>query len=115
MNTYPSRCTGFAAVLAHAVAAGIMASSRGSARVAPAPFRNVRLGMAFFVINMSSPYFSVGPTVQPLVEDFGASPSPGGKGHFETGLLISSSVESRTPVPPSRFSFTRDGVHTVHA
>jgi hypothetical protein len=53
MNTKPSLGTGFAAVLANAVAAGIMASSRGSARAACAPFRNVRLGIAFFVINIA--------------------------------------------------------------
>src|SRR5262245_16009934 len=53
MNTNPSLGTGFAGVLAQAVAAGIIASSRGSARVAPAPFRNVRLRIAFFVINIT--------------------------------------------------------------
>src|SRR5215470_4365667 len=53
MNTNPSLGTGFAAVLAHAVAAGIMASSSGRARAACAPFRNVRLGIAFFVINIT--------------------------------------------------------------
>src|SRR2546422_763872 len=63
--TNPSLGTGFAGVLAHAVAAGIMASSRGSARAACAPLRNVRLGIAFFVINITlSLFVSVGPTVQ---------------------------------------------------
>src|SRR6267142_1061416 len=57
MNTNPSLGTGFAGVLAHAVAAGIMASSRGSARAACAPFRNVRLGIAFFVINITLSFF----------------------------------------------------------
>src|SRR5215510_12967501 len=62
MNTNPSLGTGFAGVLAHAVAAGIMASSSGSARVAPAPFRNVRLGIALFVINITlSFYIASGP------------------------------------------------------
>src|SRR5438876_11088255 len=55
--TNPSLGTGFADVLAHAVAAGIMASSRGSARAACAPFRNVRLGIAFFVINITLSFF----------------------------------------------------------
>jgi hypothetical protein len=52
MKTKPSLATGFAGVFAHAVAAGIIASSRGSARAACAPFRNVRLGIAFFVMIM---------------------------------------------------------------
>src|SRR5262245_47889723 len=53
MNTKPSLGTGFAGVCAHAVAAGIIASRRGSARVARALFRNVRLGIAFFVKNIA--------------------------------------------------------------
>src|SRR5262245_53086103 len=60
MNTNPSLGTGFAGVLAQAVAAGIIASSRGSARAACAPLRNVRLGIAFFVINITlSPLCSI--------------------------------------------------------
>src|SRR5262249_902982 len=51
IKTNPSLGAGFAGVLAHAVAAGIIASSKGSPRVAPAPFRNVRLRIAFFVMN----------------------------------------------------------------
>src|SRR3989442_8140559 len=47
MYTKPRRRTGLAGVLACAVAAGIIASSSGSARVAWRPFRNVRLGSAF--------------------------------------------------------------------
>src|SRR5262249_32662753 len=58
MNTNPSLGTGFAGVLAHAVAAGIIASSRGSARAACAPFRNVRWGIAFFVINITLSFLS---------------------------------------------------------
>jgi hypothetical protein len=52
MNTKPSLGTGFAGVWAHAVAAGIIASSRGRARAACALLRNVRLGIAFFVKNI---------------------------------------------------------------
>src|SRR5882724_2938418 len=55
MNTKPSLGTGFAGVSAHAVAAGIIASSKGSARAACALFRNVRLGIAFFVKNIGPP------------------------------------------------------------
>src|SRR5215813_12299727 len=51
MNTNPSLGAGLAGVLANAVAAGIIASSRGSAIAAPAPLRNVRLGIAFLVMN----------------------------------------------------------------
>ena len=43
INTKPSRGTGFAAVWAHAVDAGIIASSSGRASAACAPLRNVRL------------------------------------------------------------------------
>src|SRR6059036_566838 len=50
MYTKPRRRTGLAGVLAWAVAAGIIASSSGSARVAWRPFRNVRLGSAFLLI-----------------------------------------------------------------
>ena len=50
MKTKPSRRTGLAAVLASGVAAGTIASSNGSAIVAPMPRRNVRRGMAFLVI-----------------------------------------------------------------
>src|SRR5262249_39943823 len=57
MNTNPSLGTGFAGVLAHAVAAGIMASSSGSARAACPPFRNVRLGIAFFVMNITVSFY----------------------------------------------------------
>ncbi len=53
MKTKPSRRTGLAGVLAKAVAAGIIASRRGSASVACTPFRNVRLGSAFFVMIMT--------------------------------------------------------------
>src|SRR5215468_9552851 len=51
MNTNPSLGAGLAGVLANAVAAGIIASSRGSAIAAPAPLRNVRRGIAFLVMN----------------------------------------------------------------
>src|ERR1051325_7041486 len=50
MKTKPSLGTGLAGVFAHAVAAGIIASSSGSASAACAPFRNVLLGIAFFVM-----------------------------------------------------------------
>src|SRR5215216_3514234 len=53
MNTNPSLGTGFAGVSAHAVAAGIIASSKGRARAACALLRNVRRGMAFFVRNIT--------------------------------------------------------------
>src|SRR4029450_6443248 len=53
MNTKPRRRTGFAAVCAHAVPAGIMASSHGHASAAPPPFRTVRPGIAFFVRNIA--------------------------------------------------------------
>jgi hypothetical protein len=53
MNTNPSLRTGFAAVWAHAVAAGIMASSNGRESAAPALFNNVLLGIAFFVRNIA--------------------------------------------------------------
>src|SRR5689334_10405084 len=51
----PNRGTGFAAVAAVAVIAGTMASSSGSARVAPTPRRNVRRGNDCFVMIMTSP------------------------------------------------------------
>jgi hypothetical protein len=53
MYTKPSLGTGLAGVCAHAVAAGIIASSRGSASAAFAlPFKNVRRGSAFLVMIM---------------------------------------------------------------
>jgi hypothetical protein len=52
MKTKPSRRTGLAGVFASAVAAGIIASSSGRARVAPIPRRNVRRARAFFVMIM---------------------------------------------------------------
>src|SRR5207248_2618215 len=52
MNTKPSLGTGLAGVFAHAVAAGIIASSSGNASAACAPLRNVRLGIAFLVMNI---------------------------------------------------------------
>jgi hypothetical protein len=53
MNTNPSLGTGLAGVWAHAVAAGIIASSSGRASVADALFRSVRLGIAFLVRNIT--------------------------------------------------------------
>src|SRR5579871_2096685 len=41
---HPSRLLGLAAVLARGVCAGTIESSKGSARLTPAPRRNVRLG-----------------------------------------------------------------------
>src|SRR5688572_22927015 len=56
MNTNPRRRTGLAGVLAHAVAAGIIASNNGRDSVAPMmPRRNVRRGKALFVINIDPP------------------------------------------------------------
>src|SRR5437588_7735589 len=52
MTTKRSFVTGLAGVLAPAVAAGIIASSRGNASAACAPLRNVRLGIAFLVMNI---------------------------------------------------------------
>src|SRR5688572_24058291 len=46
------RCFGLAAVWASSVAAGTIASSKGSASVAPAPRRTVRREMCFLVRNM---------------------------------------------------------------
>jgi hypothetical protein len=57
MNTKPSLGTGFAGVWSHAVAAGIIASSSGSARAACALLRNVRLGIAFFVKNITLSFY----------------------------------------------------------
>ena len=53
MYTKPSRRTGFAAVLASAVAAGTIASSSGNARLTPMPRRNVRRGNAILLMNMT--------------------------------------------------------------
>ena len=50
----PSRGDGFAGVLARAVAAGTMASSSGSASVAPIPRRKVRRGSDMRVIIMTA-------------------------------------------------------------
>ena len=50
MYTKPRRRTGVASVLARAVAAGIIASSKGRATVAPMPRRKVRRGINFFVM-----------------------------------------------------------------
>jgi hypothetical protein len=50
MKTKPRRRTGFAAVFARGVAAGTIDSNKGSAREAPIPRRNVRRGIAFFVM-----------------------------------------------------------------
>ena len=52
MYTNPRRRTGFAGVCARAVIDGTMASSSGSATVAPMPLRNVRRGRAFFEMIM---------------------------------------------------------------
>src|SRR5580658_2180786 len=51
--TYPRRGLMLAAVSAHAVPAGIMASSSGSAMTAPAPLRTVRRDRCFLVRNMA--------------------------------------------------------------
>src|SRR5690349_4090652 len=56
MKTKPSRRTGLAAVLTKGVAAGTIASSNGSARVRPMPRRNVRRGMAVFVMIINAPF-----------------------------------------------------------
>ncbi len=46
------RFTGAAAVSRSGVSAGTIDSSSGSARVTPAPRRNVRRGRCFFEMNM---------------------------------------------------------------
>src|SRR5262245_3256999 len=48
-----NRVLGLAAVCASAVAAGTIASSSGSASVAPAPFKTVRREMCFLVRNIN--------------------------------------------------------------
>ena len=48
------RFTGAAAVTRSGVSAGTIDSSNGKANVTPAPRRNVRRGMCFFVINIVS-------------------------------------------------------------
>src|SRR5579862_5051329 len=49
-----------AAVAAHAVEAGTMASRNGSATAAPTPFKTARRGMCFLKMNMCwSPYLYV--------------------------------------------------------
>src|SRR5687767_2009791 len=53
--TNPRRRTGLAAVCASATRAGTIASSSGSASVAPRPRRTVRRSRAFFVMNMFDP------------------------------------------------------------
>src|SRR5712691_1293554 len=51
---------GAAAVCARAVAAGTIASSNGSAKVTPAPLRNIRRGICFFETNMlAAPLFTI--------------------------------------------------------
>ena len=51
----PNRVTGLAAVFCSAVSGGTIASSSGSASVAPMPRRTVRRGIAFLVISMGAP------------------------------------------------------------
>src|SRR6185436_4272709 len=51
------RVGGLAAVWASSVRAGIIASNSGSAKVTPAPRRNVRRGMCFFVRYMMAVSF----------------------------------------------------------
>jgi len=76
MKTKPSLGTGRAGVFAHAVAAGIIASSSGSASAACAPFRNVRLGIAFFVMIMMTSSFENGVLVtMPRISDEKRYPS----------------------------------------
>ena len=48
------RVTGLAALLCAADNAGTIASSNGSANVAPMPLRNVRRGKAIFVMIMTA-------------------------------------------------------------
>src|SRR5215468_3660586 len=55
----PARSVGAAAVCESAVLAGTMASSSGKAIVTPRPFRNVRRGRCFFVMNIGSPYRAI--------------------------------------------------------
>src|SRR5437867_2034139 len=90
MNTNPSLGAGFAGVLAHAVAAGIMASSRGSARAACALFRNVRLGIAFFVINIPLSFLLLLTRRRCLIH----SSAP----HLKRNALHNSENERREPI-----------------
>jgi hypothetical protein len=53
-HTPTKRRTGLAAVWRNGVAAGTIDSSSGRATIAPAPRRNVRRGMCFFVINIAN-------------------------------------------------------------
>jgi hypothetical protein len=61
------RLLGSAAVFTSGVAAGTIESSSGSARVTPMPWRNVRRGSDFFVMNIDlSLYFDpIGRSLQP--------------------------------------------------
>src|SRR5688500_10661174 len=56
----PMRGMGLAAVFASAVFAGIIASSNGSAMLAPTPFRTVRRDKCFLVINMAQAPLGLG-------------------------------------------------------
>ena len=48
-----NRVFGFAAAFFKGVCAGSMASRNGNATVTPAPYKNVRRGICFFVMNMT--------------------------------------------------------------
>src|SRR5687768_14305782 len=72
--TKPRRGCGAAAVCAHAVPAGIMASSSGSAMVAPAPLRTVRRDRCFLNRNISKLLLKGRPEGRPL-------PHPGNPGY----------------------------------
>src|SRR6187551_4077366 len=64
----PRRGSGFAAVCASAVPAGIMASSSGSAMAAPAPCSTVLRERCFFVMYMACP---LNPSYWPVLLDHG--------------------------------------------
>src|SRR4051812_46400214 len=94
MNTKPSLGTGFAAVWAHAVAAGIIASSRGKARVARALLRKVRLGIAFFVKNIGLSFHPPSPVTRYLTGYRCHLSVP----HLKRNTLHDSENERREPV-----------------
>src|SRR6185312_5981567 len=71
----PSLALGAAAVFASAVCAGIMASSRGNAMLAPAPLSTVRRERCFLVRNMAQGAPGVGTVGERAVVSVGGTPA----------------------------------------
>src|SRR5580698_9775748 len=107
----PSRGFGAAAVLAMAVAAGIMASSRGRPTLTPSPRSTVRRHRCFLVMNMVCPLQPGGGVTE---RNGGLAGSLQGNLVFAKGLAVDDAQHDRGKPVVVLGGITHDGPNGRH-